>query len=107
MKDFIAESVERGKKELGEHPAMKFANDAIILAAVRGGTQGYTGEENLAQWFEKYLRSELQRYAEEMARRVEGLCPRYSSIDGHEVVRVEDVVVLLRESVGEKVLEGQ
>lgn len=42
-------------KEFAEHPALKFANDAIVLAAVRSGTSGYTGKENLTEWLSRAL----------------------------------------------------
>ena len=44
-------------KEFQEHPARMFADEAIVLQALRTGTRGYQGEENLGQWVEKTLRS--------------------------------------------------
>lgn len=37
------EKIEEIIKGLTKHPAMKFANDAIVMAAIRSGTKGYQG----------------------------------------------------------------
>lgn len=52
----IDEKVTKYQDELAEHPAMKFANDAIVLAAVRSGTKGYEGEQHLGHFIEKVVR---------------------------------------------------
>jgi len=56
MTTFLEETMkDKLLKEFAEHPAMKFANDAIVLAAVRSGTSGYTGKENLTEWLSRAL----------------------------------------------------
>lgn len=59
--ELIDAIVQLGQKELSGHPAMKFANDTIVLQAVRNGTSGYSGEEYLGQWLDRFLRSSLLR----------------------------------------------
>lgn len=53
------EKLEEIIEEFRDHPAMRFANDAIVTEAIRSGTKGYTGEENLVDW----LRQALKDYA--------------------------------------------
>lgn len=47
--------IEKIIEDLNNHPALKFANDAITLQAIRQGTKGYTGEENLSDFFYQVL----------------------------------------------------
>src|SRR3990167_139897 len=52
LPDLIAEK----QKEIDEHPAMKFANAAVILQAVRSGTGGYDGKEHLGHFLERVMK---------------------------------------------------
>lgn len=52
--------------EFENHPALKFANDAIALQAVRAGTNGYDGEQNLTQWLEEALNSYADHIIEQV-----------------------------------------
>lgn len=40
----VEAALEQIKEKFWRHPALKAANDAIVLQAIRGGTRGYTGE---------------------------------------------------------------
>lgn len=42
-------------EEFKNHPALKFANDAIVLDSLRNGIQGYKGKENLVQFLDRKL----------------------------------------------------
>lgn len=46
----ISELYKNEVERLENHPAIKFANDAIVLQAVRSGTGGYQGKENLTDF---------------------------------------------------------
>ena len=50
--------------EFAKHPALKFANDAIMLQAIRSGTSGYTGKENLTEWLSGAIDSLLKSVEE-------------------------------------------
>ena len=58
--------MERGVREFMNHEAMKFANSAITLQAVRSGTEGYTGEENLTDWLKAHQTALLEAVLEEV-----------------------------------------
>ena len=60
----IKQQLERNKRELINHPALKFANDAIVLQAIRTGTKGYEGE-NLLDWYNKSLKALITTLIEE------------------------------------------
>lgn len=62
----LEEFIEKSKEEFANHPAMKFANDAIVLQAVRSGTSGFKGEEHLGQWLDKYTVSLLQEVKKDL-----------------------------------------
>ena len=54
------------KRELHEHPAMKFANDAIIQVAMRSGTKGYEGEKHLGHFLEDFAHSIVDEIKKEV-----------------------------------------
>lgn len=47
--------IKKYSEELSKHPAVIFANQAITLQAIRSGTNGYQGEENLGHFIEKVV----------------------------------------------------
>ncbi len=56
MNNSSEQLIEEAKKRLAEHPALKFANAAITLQAMRSGTKGYEGKENLNDFLEAELK---------------------------------------------------
>lgn len=60
MTHTIKSILREGEEELQNHPAMKFANNAITLQAIRSGTKGYTGDKNLIDWLKAHDQKLLQ-----------------------------------------------
>ncbi|MEK6884800.1 MAG: hypothetical protein AABY22_34530, partial [Nanoarchaeota archaeon] len=58
-------------KEMIEHPAIKFADSAITLQALRSGTKGYQGEEYLGQFLERVINELFTQIKENIVKEIE------------------------------------
>lgn len=57
LQTIITTKQAEAREALHDHPAMKFANDAVLLAAIRSGTKGYPGEKNLSDFVDELVES--------------------------------------------------
>lgn len=78
MTHIIKDILREGEEELQNHPAMKFANNAIALQAIRSGTKGYTGDKNLIDWLKAHDQKLLEAVID-TARGMKKECGTYKS----------------------------
>ncbi len=79
-------------EQLKNHPAMEFANDAITLQAIRSGTKGYQGEEDLVQWFEKSTDEMMEEMKSDLVGKIEGLTLTAARGDDKEMVEKAEIM---------------
>jgi len=89
----MTDKIEEILKELKNHPAMKFANDAILLQAARSSTKGYTGGEMLDIWLRRTLKeygeSMRQEGEEETLKKLISAFGRYAAFGGDDLDDLE------------------